>query len=134
MPIHRALLHAGLAVAAAAALAAGSAAAHDGRATPCFYLSQWQGWTSPSPSVLYLGVNSHDVYRVGLSGESYNLRSPGMHLVSINRGPSSICSAIDLDLRLADTGGFVEPLIATTLTKLTPEEVAAIPPKFMPGH
>lgn len=136
MPKHQSPVRAGLAAAALLTFVAGSAGAHEagGRATPCFFLSQWQGWTAPSPDVLYLGVNGHDVYRVGLSGGSYNLQSPGMHLVSISRGGTSICSALDLDLKLADTDDFAEPLIARTLTKLTPEEVAAIPRKYMPGH
>ncbi len=55
-----------------------------------------------------------------------------MHLVSIHRGSSSICDALDLDLRLSDGHGFSEPLIARSMTKLTPEEVAAIPAKYRP--
>jgi hypothetical protein len=72
------------------------------------------------------------VYRVQLSGASPMLQSPGVHLVSIHRGGDSICDALDLDLRVSDGHGFSEPLIARSLTKLTPEEVAAIPPKFRP--
>jgi len=101
--------------------------------TPCFFITQWEGWKSPSPNVIYLGVNMHDVYRVDLSAGSSQLNSPNMHLVSINRGSSSICSALDLDLKIADSMGFAEPLIASKLTKLTPEEVAAIPKKDRPN-
>lgn len=107
---------------------AGAAPSHD-----CFYVTQWQGWKSPSPDVIYLGVNMHDVYRVDLSVGSPMLNAPNMHLVSIVRGSDSICSAIDLDLKLSDDNGFTEPLIAKALTKLTPEQVAAIPKKFRPN-
>src|SRR5258706_6013161 len=109
-----------------AATAAPSAPRH------CFFITEWQGWKSPSPNVLYLGVRLHDVYRVELSGGSYSLQSPEMHLVSIHRRSSSICDALDLDLRLSDGHGFSEPLIARSMTKLTPEEVAAIPAKYRP--
>ena len=136
--IRRCLIAAALA-ASAMALFAGAASA--GSATPdspkrgnsCFFITQWRGWSSPSPDVLYLRVNNNDIYRVGLSVGSSQLQWPSMHLVSINRGSSSICSAIDLDLKIADTNGFSTPLIARSLVKLTPEEAAAIPRKFIPG-
>ena len=121
-------------VAGLAALASvGAAAVAAPARAPCFFLTQWEGWKSPSPDVIYLGVNMHDVYRVDLAGGSSQLQAPDVHLVSINRGSSSICSAIDLDLKVADGMGFSEPLIARSLTKLTPEEVAAIPKKFRPN-
>ena len=49
------------------------------------------------------------------------------------RGSDAICSAIDLQLAVADSSGFREPLIAKSITKLTPEEIAAIPPKYRPN-
>jgi hypothetical protein len=130
-------LCAGLIAGAALALAGGSASAavdKAGRsATPCFFITQWQGWKSPSPNVIYLGVNMHEVYRVDLSAGSPQLQWPDVHLVSRTFGSDSICSAIDLQLEVADTSGFREPLIASKLTKLTPEEVAAIPKKYLPN-
>lgn len=99
---------------------------------PCFFINQWQGWKAPSPDVLYLKVNMHDIYKVELSAGSSQLQWPDVHLVSISRGSDSVCSAIDLDLAVADTNGFKEHLIAKSLTKLTPEEAAAIPKKYRP--
>jgi len=120
--------------AVAALLGAGNAAAGAAKPTQsCFFINQWEGWKSPSPNVIYLGVNMHDVYRVDLSAGSWQLQAPNMHLVSINRGSSSICTALDLDLKIADSMGFAEPLIAKSLVKLTPEEVAAIPKKDRPN-
>jgi len=99
----------------------------------CFFINDWQGWKSPSPNILYLKVNMHDVYRVDLSAGSSQLQWPDVHLVSIVRGGgNSVCDALDLDLSVSDGHGFREPLIAKSITKLTPEEVAAIPPKFRP--
>jgi hypothetical protein len=123
-------------VAGAASLlwaAAVSAAPEKAERTPCFFITQWNGWKSPSPNVLYLGVNLHDVYKVDLSAGSSQLQWPDVHLVSRTVGSDSVCSAIDLQLEVADTSGFREPLIASKLTKLTPEEVAAIPKKFRPN-
>lgn len=131
-----------LGIALGAALTAGAAYADaPTQRTPCFFITQWQGWKSPSPNVLYLGVNLHDVYRVDLSAGSRMLKDPSVHLVSRTRGSASVCSPLDLDLEVADDiggggrfgGGMREPLIASKLTKLTPEEVAAIPKQFRPN-
>jgi len=132
--VRRNALRGGLLAGVAAALIGGQAvAATDNPRTPCFYITQWQGWKAPDPSTLYLGVNQHDVYKVELSAGSPQLLWPDAHLISLVQGSNSICSAIDLQLAVADTGGFRQPLIARKLTKLTPEEVAAIPKKFRPN-
>ena len=123
-------LIAGLSLTPIAALS--TAAAAPASRQSCFLITEWQGWKAPAPDVLYLGVRQHDIYRVQLSGPSPMIQSPGVHLVSINRGTSSICNALDLDLKVSDGHGFAEPLIARSITKLTPEEVAAVPPKFRP--
>jgi hypothetical protein len=118
-------------------------------ATPCFFITQWRGWKSPSPNMIYLGVNMHDVYRVDLSAGSRLLQAPDVHLVSRTRGPDTVCSAIDLQLEVSDDtgfrgrldegvrggfgGGMSEPLIASKLTKLTPDEIAAIPKQYRPN-
>jgi hypothetical protein len=99
----------------------------------CFFTSSWRGWSSPSPDVLLLRVNMRDVYRVQLvGGGSSSLNHAGYFLVNQVRGPNTICSALDLDLAVADHHGFYQPLIARSLTKLTPAEVAAIPKKYRP--
>ena len=124
-----------LAIAASTLLAAAVpalSATRDQSKMPCFFVTQWRGWKSPDPSTLYLGVNMRDVYEVKLSTPSDQLSWPDMHLVSIVRGSNSVCSALDLDLKIADTNGFATPLIATSIRKLTPEEVAAIPKKYLP--
>ncbi|MEO7026771.1 MAG: hypothetical protein ABI056_04370 [Caulobacteraceae bacterium] len=128
-------LAAGSLAAAVVGIAAASAQASEPASThaPCFFVTQWQGWSSPRPDMIYLGVNLHEVYQVDLAGGGSNqLGWPNTHLVSIVRGGNSICSSLDLDLKIAENGGgFVEPLIATGLRKLTPDEVAAIPRKYL---
>jgi hypothetical protein len=120
----------------AAALTSVSFAAHaaptPGVARSCFRSSDWSDWRSPSPDVIYLKVRLHDVYRVNLAGGSNRLNDPGIFLISQVRGSEMICSPLDLDLKVSDSSGFSTPLIARSITKLTPEEVAAIPAKFRP--
>ena len=99
---------------------------------PCFSLSDWRGWSSPSRDVLYMKVRHKDVYRLDLTRGSNQLGSAGTHIVSVVRGSDRICNPIDLDLRVSDGFGFAMPIRAKTITKLTPEEIAAIPKKDRP--
>lgn len=99
---------------------------------PCFSLSDWRGWSSPSRDVLYMKIRNRDVYRLDLAHGSNQLNSPGSHLVSVVRGSDRICAPIDLDLRVSDGFGFDMPIRAKTITKLTPEEIAAIPKEDRP--
>jgi hypothetical protein len=118
-----------------AALAAGGARA-DAKTNPahsCFLSRDWQGWSAPAPGdVLYLRVSLHDIYRVDLTPGSHARRDPDYFLVTKIHGSDWICSALDLDLQLSDHLGFRQPLIARSLRKLTPAEVAAIPKKDLP--
>ncbi len=112
----------------ALAAAAAKPAAHDS----CFFSSSWRSWHAPNDNTIYLRVNVSDIYRVDLSSGSSLLTWPSAHLINIERGSNTICSPLDLDLRVADTGGMREFLIAKSITKLTPEEVALIPKKDLP--
>ncbi|HEX4740523.1 MAG TPA: DUF6491 family protein [Caulobacteraceae bacterium] len=128
------LLLAALAATVAASAAAGAQAGprHAQNDTPCFFISQWEGWKAPDDHTLYLGVNYHEVYKVGLAGGSSILQDPEAHIVSITQGPDSVCNPLDLQLSIVEPYGIREPLIAKSLVKLTPEEVKAIPPKYRP--
>jgi hypothetical protein len=101
-------------------------------ARQCFYLSDWRGWTAPDKNTLYMKVRGRDVYRVDLAWGSNQLTWPGTHLVSIVRGPDSVCGPLDLDLRVGDGLGMAIPIRAKTITKLTPDEIKAIPKKYQP--
>ena len=122
---------AAIALTAAAGLALAAPAAMADNQAPCFFVSQWQGWKAPNSHTLLLRV-SRSVYEAQLSGDTPLLRDPSVHLVSQFHGTSSVCSPLDLQLEVADTGGMSEPLIVRHLRKLSPEEAAAIPPKFQP--
>jgi hypothetical protein len=125
-----------LAAAAAAIAAAGAGSAQASPAGPhesCFTPSQWQSWSAAaSGDVLYLKVAVNDIYRVDLAHGSGARRDSDKFLVNDQRGSNWICSALDLDLSIADTYGFKKPLIATAMRKLTPAEIALIPRKERP--
>lgn len=126
---------------AVAGFSASAALAHQAPAEPakpakparqCFYLSDWRGWTAPDKNTLYMKVRGRDVYRVDLAYGSNQLTWPGSHLVSVVRGPDGVCHPLDLDLRVSDGFGFAMPIRAKAITKLTPEEIAALPKKDRP--
>ena len=99
----------------------------------CFYLTQWRGgWSASAKDVIYLRVEVNDIWRLDLNGGSTELLVPNTHLVNIARGGDSVCAPIDLDLFVSDEHGLRIPLFVKAITKLTPEEAAALPAKFRP--
>jgi hypothetical protein len=99
----------------------------------CFLSNDWEGWSAPGDGdTLLLNVRFHEVYRVDLTPGSHAHKTPGYFLINRVRGSNWICSPLDLDLSISDQQGFRTSLIARGLHKLTPEEVAAIPPKDRP--
>jgi hypothetical protein len=106
----------------------------EGRSNNCFVSSNWHGWSAPGESnVIYLRVGLHDYFRVELTEGTHVRRSYDRFLVNDVRGSGWICSALDLNLTLADNYGYQQPLIARSLRKLTPEEVTAMPEGDLPG-
>ncbi|MBO9707061.1 MAG: hypothetical protein J7521_02515 [Caulobacter sp.] len=133
--LRAALLGAVLMTAATPVLAASDEAAAPAAKQParsCFSLSDWQGWSAPDRNTLYMRIRNRDVYRVDLANGTSQLTSPGVHLVSVQRGVDTVCRPIDLDLRVADGFTFAVPIMAKSITKLTPEEVAALPKRDRP--
>ena len=123
----------GPAAAQDAAVAPTTAAAKPAKpARQCFYLSDWRGWTAPNKDTLYMKVRGKDVYKVDLAYGANQLTWPGVHLVSVVWGVDSVCSPLDLDLRVSDGFGMPIPIRAKTITKLTPDQIAALPKKDRP--
>jgi hypothetical protein len=132
-PRHSTLL--ALAVGSLMALGATAAIAAPGPTSErtCFASNNWRGWTAAADGdALYLRVGRRDIYRVDLAPKSHVRKEFDDFLVSRVRGSNWICSPLDLDLTLSDRQGFQRPLFPRALRKLTPEEVAAIPPKDLP--
>jgi len=122
-----------LAVTAAAGAVAASPRQNGPDNAPCFLLSQWQGVTWPNEHTLYLGVNFRQVYQVTLDSNYRLLNDPLARVIFRTSAPSSICSARDLQLDVRVPPNIQEGLVATSMVKLTPEQVKAIPPKYIPN-
>jgi hypothetical protein len=128
-------------IAAALAVAAAAPPAHAAAAQApagsedknCFVSGTWNGWSAiDDGDALLLRVGQRDFYRVELTAGTHAQKRPGEFLVNEVRGSIWVCSNLDLDLVIADRVGVRRPLIATSLRKLTPEEVAAIPKDDLP--
>jgi hypothetical protein len=135
MAMKNMLLGGALAVALLGIAGAAAAATTDAKAqSSCFRTSDWQGWRAPDDKTLYLRVNMHDIYKVDLSSGSSMLTGMDTHLVNVVRGSNYVCSPLDLQLSVVDNTipGMRDFLIAKTITKLTPEQAAAIPKKYQP--
>jgi hypothetical protein len=119
---------------ALAALTAVPALAANPPGGSCFYARQWQDWRSPAPNVILLRVGVNDVYRLDLAnGGSDQLQYPDVHLTNRHEVSPWLCGPTDFDLLVSDDHGiFAEPLFVTAVTKLSADEVAAIPAKFRP--
>lgn len=133
----RSLILAGAAVTALGGFATqASAAADPAPKTPkpsasCFFTRNWDGWRSPDENTIYFKVNVNEIFRVDLSSGSRLLTYSDSHLISNVHGTDWICSPLDLDLKVSD-GNIVDPIFVKAITKLTPEQIAAIPKKFLP--
>ena len=123
-----------LATALAALLATGAVA--QPAPTPpksCFFVTQFENWKAPDENTIYIRVNLSKYYRLDLANKCPMLMWPSPHLVMNVRGPSTICSAIDWDLKVGnDLNSPAVPCIVKTMTELTPDQAAQIPPKFKP--
>ena len=124
-----------LGLVALATLALTGAAAHAQETAPkpqCFRSSDWRGSkATPDGSAIYIRVGSGRIYRVDFAHACTALTHGG-HLIHRTRGSGSICSAIDLDLRVSLGGGMSTPCRASKLTQLTAEEADALPRGLRP--
>lgn len=100
----------------------------------CIDARELQDWKSPSPTVIYLKVNASDVFRLDLSSGSNQLKYSDAVLVDDNHSSSRwVCDPLDFQLRVTDSHHtFVEPLIVKSITRLSADEVAALPPAYRP--
>jgi len=100
----------------------------------CFPITEFRGWKAPDTRTIFIRVGLDRVYRLDLANTCSLLATPNSHLITKTRGPDLVCSAIDWDLSVSEPppGNIPEPCIVKKMTPLSPEEAAAIPPKFRP--
>ena len=109
-------------------------APHSKAPASCFYAHDWQGWHAPNEHMMYVRVNTHKIYRVDFASSCQELTWPDVHLVTTFHGSDAVCTPLDLDIKVSDggPGHMAVPCIASGISELTPEEVAAIPKKDLP--
>ncbi len=127
-----------LIVIAAAALVATAAPAQPvapaapGASRDCFRMSQLRGHKRVDAKTLNIEAGDGSIYRWEMSGSCLAGSSSSDPLVmSPSGGSDLICRPIDLDLKVKH-GPILSPCIIKSFTKLTPAEVAALPPKLKP--
>jgi hypothetical protein len=123
----------GLLALATMALSGGAAHAQQAAQKPqCFRSSDWGGWkATPDANAMYIRVGGGRIFRIDFAHGCAALHHGG-HLVNKVRGSGLICQPIDLDLRVSFGRRMSTACIASKLTQLTPEEVAALPKRLTP--
>lgn len=123
---------AALCAAAAPALAADPAKPAAG--PQCFRVSQIQNHTKGDAKTLYLSVKpKRQVYRLGMSGSCLaGVNSSDPLVLETAGGSDMVCRPLDLDLKVKVGAGGLTPCIIKDITRLTPDQVAALPPKVRP--
>ena len=126
-----------LAAALTAALAAPAFAQEPAKpaaaSSQCFRMSQIDNHTKGDDQTLYLSVRHRDVYRLSMSGNCLAGASSNDALVmQPTAGVDLICRPLDLDLKVRTSPGMLSPCIIKDITKLTPEQAAALPPRVKP--
>lgn len=125
------VLASALAVCALPALAADQAKPETG--SQCFRMSQIRNHTKADDQTLYFRVGSRDVYRLDMSGACLAGTSFNDPLIMETVGGTDlICRPIDLNLKVKLGAVGTSPCIIKEITKLTPEQIAALPPKVKP--
>ncbi len=124
-------------IVAAAAVAAAMAAAAPASAetkpnSSCFQLNQLQSTRPDGDMKIYARVGVNTFYRIDLAHRCTSLPYAWNHLVITPTGGTNlICGPLDFDLKVNDNG-MLEPCFVKSITRLTPEEAAAIPKKAKP--
>ena len=112
-----------------------NAAAESYDKSHCFYTNDFDRWKAPDEKTIIIRVHPDRYFRLDLSQPCPTLMWPGAHLITRWRSSDWVCHAIDWDLRVsqAPTGsGATMGCIVSAMTEMTPQDVAAIPPKFKP--
>ncbi len=120
-----------LAACALPALAADQAKPASG--SQCFRMSQIRGHTKADDRTLYFSVGLRDVYRLDMSGACLAGTTTSDPLIMEPFGGTDlICRPIDLNLKVKLGNVGASPCIIKEITKLTPDQIAALPPKVKP--
>ena len=97
----------------------------------CFYRRDIRNHTVGGPKTLYLDVAGRGVYRIEMSNSCLAGAVSSDPLIFRNQpGTQSVCKPIDLDITVAAAGP--SKCIVSSIARLSPEEVAALPRRQRP--
>ncbi|MDZ4374850.1 MAG: DUF6491 family protein [Phenylobacterium sp.] len=98
----------------------------------CFRSSEMRNHTIGDRNTLLLDVQGKGAYRVTMKGSCLAGASSSDPIVTRSPpGSTIICKPIDMDISIS-RGGFASPCIVDSIAKMSPEEVAALPPRLRP--
>ena len=98
----------------------------------CFRTSDMRNHTVGDDSTMYVDIGQRGVYRFEMSGSCLAGASASDPLViRAVAGSSLICRPIDLDISIS-RGGLNSPCIVRDFSRMSPEAVAALPPRLRP--
>ncbi|HEV2530533.1 hypothetical protein [Phenylobacterium sp.] len=101
-------------------------------APACFYTRDIRNHTVGDDHTIFINVGGRMVYRVETSNSCVAGATSSDPLVMRNPpGSNSVCRPIDLDVGV-NMGGFTNHCIVTAIVPMTPDQVAALPPKLRP--
>jgi hypothetical protein len=110
-----------------------SATALSAHAADCFRTGQIRNHTVVDNSTALINVDDRSVYRVVTSGNCFAGATTSDPLVMRSPpGSTMVCKPIDMDLGVKVGGGPTRRCIVGSITRLTPDEVAALPKKLKP--
>jgi hypothetical protein len=98
----------------------------------CFYANDWQSWKASDDHTMYVRVGVRRVFRLDFASSCHSMTWPDVHLITVFRGSNSICSPLDIDLKVSDGHGFAEPCIVSGMSELTPDQISALPKSVVP--
>jgi hypothetical protein len=120
------------ALAAVAGLgAAGAAPAGAKPARSCFFSDQVNGWRQAGDKAILVNVGAKQIYRLDLFGTCHDLDNNLTIGLETRGGGSSICDGLDATIIARSPIGPMRCPV-TKVTRLTPEEIAALPKKDIP--
>lgn len=100
----------------------------------CFWAYDVSNFAAHDDQSLYLRVGVHDVYKADLFGTCFDLSWVHSRIALRSRGSSLICEGPNLDVEVIapDPGMGRQRCPITSIRKLTPAEVAALPKDARP--
>ena len=106
-----------------------------GRLAPgqCFRTQEIRNHTIGDDHTLFLDVAGRDVYQVTMRGSCLAGAISSDPLV-MRQPPGSpmVCRPLDLDIAVSRGGGPAMPCIVDSVIRLTPEQIASLPPRVRP--